>query len=61
MSEYIAKHSILTNIGALLFFGCIIASCISVIITEDNQIGFILVAFAAVGGVLMMVGLLSEM
>ena len=61
MNKYIAEHSLLTNIGAILFFSCIIGTGVCATIINDINIGISLLVFAVLGGVLMMVGLLTEM
>lgn len=60
MEEYKFKHSKLKIIGSILFFFCILAGNINVLITGNKDIGFSLLVFAILGGVLIMVGLLNE-
>lgn len=60
MGKYLAEHSLLTNIGAILFFSSIIGLFISTFITDDLDIMVSILMFAILGGVLIMFGLLNE-
>ena len=57
-NKYIAKQSILTIIGFIILITCIIGSLICTYI--DLNLAVSIFVFAVLGGVLIMVGLLSE-
>ena len=61
MNKYIAEHSSLTNIAAIIFFGCLFVSLISLFITNDMNITSCIFVVGVIGGILMMFGLVNEL
>ena len=60
MEEIKVRHSKLKIIGGILFFGGAIVASLNAVITNDINIGIPIIAGMALGGMLMMVGLLNE-
>lgn len=62
MNKYIAKHSIVTNLGAIVFFLSWILMMLSFIMDLDQDgIRFSIFIYMILGGAIFGVGLLNEL
>ncbi len=60
MNKYIVNHSLLTNIGAILFCCGVFGSMIFTAITHDRDMGLFIFLFGILGGVLVNFGVVNE-
>jgi len=61
MKKHLAEHSLLTKVGCLVFFSCLIGSHVVYFIVGEYNINIYLTMFAVLylGAVLIMAGLLT--